>query len=83
MGRPNRALEAEVRRRASGRCEYCLFPEAAAELSFHLDHIIARKHGGKTDSGNLAWACFSCSLRKGANIAGFDPATGELTRIFH
>jgi hypothetical protein len=76
-------LEAEVRRRAAGHCEYCHFPEAASELPFHIDHIIARKHGGKTDSGNLAWACFSCNLRKGPNIAGLDPQTGALTPLFN
>ena len=83
MARPSRTLEAEVRRRAAERCEYCLFPEVAAELPFHLDHIIAQKHGGQTESENLAWACFSCNLRKGPNIAGFDPESDELTRLFH
>jgi len=83
MPRPDRALEAEVIRRAQGRCEYCRFPESAAELPFHVDHIIAEKHGGATMSANLAWACFSCNLRKGPNIAGLDPDTGELTRLYH
>ena len=83
MPRPDRALEAEVVRRAQGRCEYCHFPETAAELPFHIDHIIAEKHGGPTLSSNLAWACFSCNLHKGPNIAGLDPETGQLTRLFH
>ena len=65
MPRPDRALELEVVRRAQGRCEYCHFPETAAELPFHVDHIIAEKHGGQTVSSNLAWACFSCNLHKG------------------
>ena len=30
----NDALEREVIRRAAGRCEYCHFPQAAAELPF-------------------------------------------------
>jgi hypothetical protein len=83
MPRPDRALEAEVIDRAGGRCEYCHFPEAAAELPFHVDHIIAEKHGGPTESANLAWACFSCNSHKGPNIAGLDPLTGNLTRLFH
>ena len=41
MVRPDRALETEVVLRAQGRCEYCHFPEAASELPFHLDHVIA------------------------------------------
>jgi len=83
MTRPGRALEASVIRRARGRCEYCHFPTVNAELPFHIDHIIAEKHGGPTTSANLAWACFSCNLRKGSNIAGLDPITGALTRLFH
>lgn len=83
MTRPDRALEAEVVRRAQGHCEYCRFPEAAAELPFHIDHIIAEKHGGNTSSENLAWACFSCNLRKGPNIAGIDPESEVLTGLYH
>ena len=83
MPRPDRALEAEVVRRAQGLCEYCHFPETAAELPFHVDHIIAEKHGGPTSSSNLAWACFSCNMHKGPNIAGLDPETRELTRLFN
>lgn len=83
MARLGRTLELEVRRRAAGRCEYCLFPESASELPFHIDHIIAEKHGGQSESENLALACFSCNLRKGTNIAGLDPDTGELTPLFN
>lgn len=52
-------------------------------MPFHLDHIIARKHKGLTDEANLAWACFTCNLCKGPNIAGLDPVSGELSRLFH
>jgi len=83
MPRPNRTLQLEVRGRAAGRCEYCLFPEYASELPFHVDHIIAEKHGGRTEPENLAWACFSGNLRKGSNIAGLDPHSGELTPLFN
>jgi HNH endonuclease len=83
MARLSRKLEFEVRHRAAGRCEYCLFPESASELPFHIDHIIAQKHGGQSKSENLAWACFSCNLRKGPNIAGLDPETGGLMPLFN
>jgi len=83
MARLSRTLELEVRRRAAGRCEYCQFPETASELPFHIDHIIAQKHGGQSESENLAWACFSCNLRKGPNIAGLDPETAALTQLFN
>jgi len=83
MPRIDPAIEAEVIRRANGRCEYCKFPIGAAELPFHIDHIISRKHEGKSTLSNLGWACFSCNLRKGPNIGGLDPKTGKLTRLFH
>ena len=83
MGRPDRALQQAVSHRAGGRCEYCRFLESASELPFHCDHIIAEKHSGPTSETNLGWACFSCNLRKGPNIGGLVPASGELTRLFH
>ena len=45
--------------------------------------MVARKHHGTDDLENLALACFACNNHKGANIAGIDPTTGELTRLFH
>jgi hypothetical protein len=50
---------------------------------FHLEHIIARQHGGNDTPDNLALACHRCDLRKGPNLTGLDPITGELTRLFH
>ena len=73
-----------VRQRASARCEYCRLPDfAMAAGDFHVEHIIARKHGGPDGADNLAWACIFCNLYKGPNLASFDPDTGELTRLFH
>src|SRR5947208_2378937 len=75
---------AAVRARAGARCEYCRLPDLAMELEdFHVEHVIARKHGGKSRMQNLAWACVFCNLYKGPNLASFDPDTGELTRLFN
>jgi hypothetical protein len=76
-------LEQEVRRRAGDRCEYCLLPQAASTLKHVVDHVIARQHGGRTALGNLALCCGRCNLYKGPNIAGLDPETGQLTRLFN
>ena len=77
------ALERRVRHRAGGRCEYCRLPQSGSQVPFEIDHIIARKHRGGTTAGNLAIACVYCNAYKGPNIAGFDPKTGKLTRLFH
>ena len=35
-----------VRQRAGNRCEYCLLPEESDEWPFHVEHVIAKQHGG-------------------------------------
>jgi hypothetical protein len=72
-----------VRDRAGHRCEYCHLPEAFSEQVFEVDHIIARKHRGKSTLGNLSWTCFACNNHKAANIAGICPVTGRLVGLFH
>ena len=52
-------------------------------MPFQVDHIVARKHGGRTIGSNLALACLYCNRFKGPNIAGIDPATHKLCRLFH
>ncbi len=76
-------LAQRARERAGGRCEYCRLPQAATSVPFEIDHVIARKHGGPTVASNLAIACFYCNSFKGADIAGLDPGTKRLTRLFH
>ena len=79
----NRELVRQVRTRAAERCEYCLLPQFALPLPFQIDHIIATQHEGDSDPSNLALACPHCNRHKGPNIAGLDPVTGQLVRLFH
>jgi 5-methylcytosine-specific restriction endonuclease McrA len=73
-----------VRSRAQDRCEYCLLHQHDSPLvRFHVEHVVPRKHGGTDSTANLALACLSCNLHKGSNLAGIDPRTGRLTRLFH
>lgn len=76
-------LRAQIRQRAGFRCEYCHFPEEVAELRFQVDHVLAEKHGGRTDPENLSWACFRCNSHKGPNLAGMDERTRKVTRLFN
>jgi 5-methylcytosine-specific restriction endonuclease McrA len=61
-----------VRERAQECCEYCLLPQSSQEAAFHIDHILPRVVGGATVEDNLALACVSCSLRKGARTHSMD-----------
>lgn len=72
-----------VIQRAQGRCEYCRYPEAFAFLTFEIEHVVAEKHGGKTTSANLAWACPHCNRFKGTDLGSLDPETGQLTPFFN
>ena len=72
-----------VRFRTQQICEYCRMPQSARRLRFPIDHIIARQHGGPSVWENLALCCGHCNRRKGPNVAGIDPDTGKLVRLFH
>lgn len=54
--------------RAKEKCEYCLFPQSAALLTFEIEHIIAEKHGGTTEAANLALACPYSNRAKGTDL---------------
>jgi hypothetical protein len=80
----DQALRSLVRRRAGELCEYSRLPQAASRFArFHVEHVIARQHGGPTESDNLALACSFCNFHKGPNIAGLDPESGQLVSLFH
>ena len=75
--------ERQTRRRARHRCEYCLLPQSASRLRHHVDHVVARQHGGSDELSNLALSCVHCNLHKGPNLAGIDPVTKELVALYH
>jgi len=72
-----------VRRRADNRCEYCLLPQAHSELTHHIEHIVAKQHGGGDEVENLALACHRCNLHKGTNLTGVDSLSGWPVPLFH
>jgi hypothetical protein len=72
-----------VWKRARNRCEYCLLHQDNSRLTFEVDHIIAKKHGGDTVPVNLALSCYYCNVYKGSNIAGHDPKSKRITPLFN
>ena len=76
------SLRQEVWQRAKRRCEYCQLPQALTVLPHELDHIVALKHRGETSLDNLCLPCAQCNAFKGPNLAGRDPETGQVTRLF-
>src|SRR4051794_35180663 len=77
------ALRRLVRQRSGDRCEYCLIPEAVTFASHWIDHIVAEKHGGKTEADNLANSFVICNQRKGSDLSSVDPESGAIVPLFH
>lgn len=77
------AVRQQVRERADARCEYCRLPQHAVDLTFHVEHIIARQHGGSDDPANLCLACDRCNLNKGPNLTSIDPESGAVVPLYH
>jgi hypothetical protein len=76
------ALRAFVRERAERRCEYCQPDEEdSGRLSFQIEHIIARQHGGTDEPEALCYACAQCNWAKGPNLAGM--LAGKLYPLFN
>ena len=78
----NPTLVRQVFERAGGLCEYCRLPCEFFPLTFHVDHITPRQHGGPTKLDNLALSCLHCNRHKGPKLAGLDPINSELVRLF-
>ena len=80
-------VSAELRRlvisRATNLCEYCLIHEDDTYFGCQIDHIISEKHGGLTESENLAYACSYCNRFKGSDIGSVFWKTGEFVRFFN
>lgn len=77
------SLRRFVIQRANNRCEYCGISQVGQVATFHIDHVIPVVAGGETSAENLALACVSCSLRKGARQQLEDSETGAIVSIFN
>lgn len=78
------ALRREVIERAGNCCEYCRIAQADIFFAFEVDHIIAEKHGGPTQSDNLCLSCPDCNAYKGSDVASVDwENAGAIVPLYH
>lgn len=76
------ALRRLIRHRASNRCEYCGFHQDQLPLvTFHVEHVVAKQHGGTDEESNLCLACHWCNFHKGPNLS--TQVDGKLVPLFH
>lgn len=76
-------LRNEVALRANFRCEYCQIPDIDSYYGFQIDHIISRKHDGKTELDNLAYACPDCNRYKGSDLGTYLNQSTNFIRFFN
>ncbi len=49
--------------------------------TFHIEHVIAKQHGGSDDFENLCLSCSFCNWQKGPNVGGL--LNGKLYALFN
>lgn len=77
-------LRTLVRTRAGNSCEYCRLPQPATPLiSFHIEHIVPKQHGGSADVDGLALAWDRCNEYKGPHLTSIDPETQTVVALFN
>jgi hypothetical protein len=76
-------LRHKVARRAGFRCEYCGIHEDDAGFSHQIDHVVSRKHGGRSTLENLAYSCLLCNRFKGSDVAAIDSESREAVKLFN
>lgn len=77
------ALRRRVWSRAGGCCEYSGVIGEVVLVPLEVDHVIARKHGGRTVAENLALCCPLCNRWKGTDLASVDPDTGDIVPLYN
>jgi 5-methylcytosine-specific restriction endonuclease McrA len=70
-----------IRQRAGNRCEYCHLYQDDDFFTFHIEHIIAKQHGGSERTENLCLSCRECNFTKGTNAAGY--RNGKVVPLFN
>ena len=71
-----------VVRRAENSCEYCRIAQTLVPFHpFHVEHIVAKQHGGNDGLDNLCLACDRCNAYKGPNLTAIDPVTDCVSEL--
>ncbi|MFL5246153.1 MAG: HNH endonuclease [Gemmataceae bacterium] len=71
-----------VEARAGAACEYCRLLQAAAGVTFHIEHFRPRSLGGRTIMANLVLSCPGCNLARADRTEGED-LTGQTRLLFN
>ena len=73
----------QVEQRAAGGCEYCRMHQSLQGATFHVEHVLPRSLGGRSEFDNLAWACPSCNLHKSNRVEVESPEVQATVPLFN
>lgn len=76
-------LAAQVFADAGNRCGYCRTDERLTGSSLSTEHILPVATGGPTTRENLWRSCRECNERKGAQVQGIDPESGDAATLYN
>jgi hypothetical protein len=57
--------------------------QATPYIPFHVEHVIAKQHGGTDHPDQLALPCDRCNSYKGPNLSSLDFESHEIVPLFH
>ena len=72
-----------VAQRAGNVCEYCLIAAEDSYYRHQIEHIVSLKHGGSSETENLALSCVFCNRNKGSDIGSVIANSTELIRFYN
>jgi hypothetical protein len=76
-------LRLSVKQRANNCCEYCRINQEDFFFPFEIDHVLSLRHGGETNSENLALSCGICNRYKAADIGTYLDGNRRFVRLFN
>jgi hypothetical protein len=78
-----KALRERIAAEAGNRCGYCLTGQRVSGAQMHIEHLIPRSRGGRSEPANLWLSCAWCNSYKGTQTEGIDPDTGDRASLFN
>jgi len=78
-----KALREEIAAEAGYRCGYCLTDQRVSGAQMHIEHLIPRAQGGRSEHTNLWLSCAWCNSYKGTQTEAVDPETETRVSLFN
>ncbi len=76
----SKARRERIATEAGYRCGYCLTDQRVSGAQMHIEHLVPRARGGRSEPANLWLSCAWCNSYKGTLTEAVDPDTGETVR---